>query len=191
MLLIIPLPYSLYLPQTAITPKKNTTSNPNAPLVPYPNAVKAAMTKISPTLDVRSTIFNPSDQDPRTILVTLPISLHYYFNMLLIIPLPYYIYLPQTATKPKKNTTSTPNSSLVPYPNAVKAAMTKLSPTLDVSSTILNTSDQDPRTILVTLSRNTTIPDVTNAPVDKTEEFKTIIYDITDSPPYLIAPISH
>ena len=46
-------------------------------------------------------------------------------------------------------------------------------------------------TILVSTPSNTPIPDATIPPVDPTEEFKTIVSEITDALPYLISPISH
>ena len=46
-------------------------------------------------------------------------------------------------------------------------------------------------TILVAVPRNTPITDVTNTPVEATEAFKTIVSNITEALPFLIAPISY
>ena len=90
-----------------------------------------------------------------------------------------------------KKTIYTPNATLVPVPTAGKEDLTKWSPPLDVKSTVSNPSDQDPKIILVSVPRNTPIPDPTNTPVEPTEVFKTIVYNITEALLFLIAPISY
>ena len=57
-----------------MTPKKKTASTPDAALVPEPNAGGADLPKSSPPLDIRSTVLNPQDTDPTTIIaLTSPI----------------------------------------------------------------------------------------------------------------------
>ena len=46
-------------------------------------------------------------------------------------------------------------------------------------------------TILVVIHDNTRIPEYTNTPVEPAEAFKTIVSDITEALPFLIAPISY
>ena len=55
-----------------MTPKKNTTSNPDATLVPALTAGKEAPTKRSTPLDVSSTVLYPLAQYTTTILVAVP-----------------------------------------------------------------------------------------------------------------------
>ena len=91
----------------------------------------------------------------------------------------------------KENITSTPNYFLVPAPNTGKEYSTKFSPTLDVSSTVLNLSVQDQTTILVTFPINTSVTDATNTPVDPTKALKTTVSNITAVIPFIIALIYH
>ena len=84
-----------------------------------------------------------------------------------------------------------PNTILVPTPNTGEAVLTKKYHPLDIRSTISNPSSQYQTTILSSVPRNTPIPDATNTPVDPTESFKTIIYDITKVLTFLIAHISY
>ena len=90
--------------------------------------------------------------------------------MLSIVPLAPSLYLPQYAITSKKKTMSTPVAAL--------EDPTEHSPPFDVRSTVLNPSAQDRTTILVAVPINTPIPDSNNTPVDPTEAFKTIIFDI-------------
>ena len=64
--------FLLDLHQAVMASKKKTTSTLNAALVPVPTAGEADPTKRSHPLDVRSTISNPSSQDPTIILVAVP-----------------------------------------------------------------------------------------------------------------------
>ena len=57
-----------------MTSKRKTASTPNADLVPAPTAGDSDPNKRSPPLYVRSTVSNPSSQDPTTILVAVPIN---------------------------------------------------------------------------------------------------------------------
>ena len=57
-----------------MTSKKNIMSKPNVALVLSPTMGGAASAKYSPPLDVRSTVSNPSDQYPTTILAGVPIN---------------------------------------------------------------------------------------------------------------------
>ena len=88
-------------------------------------------------------------------------------------------------------TTPMPESALVCAPTTGEAAPTKRSPSLDFGSIVSNPKAQYPMTIIVAITINTPIPDATNTPVDTTEAFKTIVSDITDTLPYLIAPFSY
>ena len=55
----------------------------------------------------------------------------------------------------------------------------------------MNTSGQDPTTILVSVPSKMSTPDSTSTPVDPTEALKTILPDIDDALLYLIEPISY
>ena len=90
--------------------------------------------------------------------------------MLSIVPLVPSLYLPQSAIISKKKTMSTPVVAL--------EDPTEHSPHFDVRSTVSNPLAKDPTTILVAFPSNTLIPDSNNTPVDLTEAFKTIIFDI-------------
>ena len=74
MLSIIPLPSYLFLPQVAMTSKKNNTSTPAAALVTAPTTSKASPTKLSHPFDIRSTVFNPLNQYPMTIPAVVPVN---------------------------------------------------------------------------------------------------------------------
>ena len=94
----------------------------------------------------------------------------------------------------KNNTTSTTDATLLTAPTAGRAALTKLSPTLDVKSNFLNPLGPYPTAIIVLASevpRNTPIPVATNNSVDPTEALKTVIKNTIEAIPFLIAPISY
>ena len=91
----------------------------------------------------------------------------------------------------KNNTTSTPDTSLVPDTTKGNSYPTKIYPPLDVSSTVSIPLAQYPTVILVAVRRNTSIHDTTNTPFDTTEALKTIISSITESLPFLVVPISY
>ena len=84
-----------------------------------------------------------------------------------------------------------PDADLVPVSNVGEAALTKHSPPLDIRSTALKPSAQYPMDVLVAVTSNTPITYANNTPVDPTEAFKTIVSDIIESLPFLIAPISY
>ena len=54
-----------------------------------------------------------------------------------------------------------------------------------------NLFTQDTTIIIVSVPSNALIPDATNTPIDPTEAFKTIIFEIIEYLPFLIAPISY
>ena len=99
--------------------------------------------------------------------------------------------IPQASMISKKITNYTPNASFVPVPTAVKAGPTKCYPTLYIRSTVSNPLDQYSTTVLVYVPSNTPIPYATNPPIEPTEEFKTIVSDITDALPCIISLISN
>ena len=94
----------------------------------------------------------------------------------------------------KKNNPSMPDATLVPASTAGKADPTKRSPTLDARFTVLIPLAPDSMTIHFLTSdfpSKTPIPVPTNTSVDPTETFKTIVSNINQSLPFLVAPISY
>ena len=78
------------------------------------------------------------------------------------------------------------NAAISPAHTAGELDTTKWSPPLDASSTVSNPLTKYPMTILFDVTINTPIPDDTNNPVEPTEAFKTTVYDITESLPFLV-----
>ena len=94
--------------------------------------------------------------------------------------------------KSKNNTTSTPDSTLVPVPTAVGAAPNNRSTPLDARFTVSNPLGPDPTTILYltfSASSNTPIPVSANTSVETTETFKSVVIYIIESTPLLISPM--
>ena len=69
---MIPLTSSLYLHQAAMTSNKNTMSATDETLVSAPTSGKAALTKLSPPFNFRSTVSKTLSQDATTTLVAIP-----------------------------------------------------------------------------------------------------------------------
>ena len=96
--------------------------------------------------------------------------------------------------KSKDNTTSKTDETLDPAPDTGGVDPTYFSPPLDVRSTVSNHLDSHPTNIIAltsAFSRNNPIPEANNNPVDPTEVFKTIVYDIIEAIPFLISSIPY